>query len=230
MDDYSFGTAIADEFDVGNKLAYSASSEALVRSSNSSITKPLSNHFDPQADHIVLVPLKRDGRTLGTRKALIAALFQDWNVPKVAIDHLFDAREPQGFFAVSTGPIRCLWYHVPVERFNDNFEHCVLHVWQVLDAETSHVRVLALYPSFMKADIIAVLPSFFSRTSGNDDLQWTEIHLILMRVAIATWHRARWAVMSLGTMSVCTFSAFLPEDRTLTLPAPRNGCGYRQGP
>ena len=202
MDDYSIGTARADEFDVANQLVYSAG--ALVRSSDSFKSAPLSTDFDPEADHIVFVSFEKTSHIIGAQKNLIATLFQNWNLPKIAIDHLFSAEDTQGFFTTSSRSIRCCWYHVPVECFNDRFEYSMLHVWQVLDVDTAHIRVLVLYPPFMKADMVAALPSFFADISGHENLQWSHIHLILIRVAIATWQRTRWAVMALGTMRVCS--------------------------
>lgn len=232
MDDHSIDSALADEFDVGNKLLYCDDGGAFTRFANSPVTKRLSNDQDPDADHVVFVSFDRDKRTLGAEKAIIAALFQNWNVPKVAIDHLFDPQPRQGFSVVSTGSIRCCWYHVPVEGINNatgGVKNDTLHIWQVLDDHNSRVRVLVLYPPFMKADFIAALPSLFAGILGQDNLHWSQIHLILIRTAISTWQRTRWLTMSLGSMTVCPLKAVLLEDLILMLPAPRIGRGYRQG-
>lgn len=205
MDGFSIGTAIADEFDNANKLVYSASAGAFARFANSPISKPLSNDCDPRVDQIVFVSFDKDKGILGAKKALIAALFHDWNIPKVAISHLFDPRPVQGFFDVVADSIRCCWYHVPVERLDNatgELKYSMLHVWQVLKADKSRVRVLVLYPPNMKADFIAVLPSFFTATIGQDWLQWHQIHLILMQTAIESWQKTRWIMMSLGSVKV----------------------------
>ena len=232
MDDYSVGTAVADDFDNTNKLVYSASGRALVRFANSPVTKTLSSDYDRGADCIDLVSFDKDKGILGARKALIAALFQDWNVPKVAIDHLFDPRPIQGFFDVSAESICCCWYHVPVEGLSNvkgGLEHSMLHVWQVLDVHTSHVRVLVLHPPFMEAGFIAVLPSFFTGIMDQYNLQWSQIHLILIRTALQTWQRTRWVTMSLGATTVCPLEPVLSENQIMTLLAPKLGFGYWKG-
>ena len=232
MDDHSIASAVADEFDVGNKLRYSPIGGAFTRFANSPVTQGLSNDQDPKADHVVFVSFEKDKRTLGARKASIAALFQNWKVPKVAIDHLFDPQPRDGFFVVSAGSIRCCWYRVPVEGINNatgGVKHDTLYIWQVLEDHNSRVRVLVLYPPFMKADFIAVLPSLFTGISGQDNLQWSQIHLILIRTAISTWQRTRWLTMSLGSMTVCPPKAVLLEYLIVMLPAPRIGRGYWQG-
>lgn len=232
MDDYSIGTAVADDFDNTNKLVYSASGGALVRFANSPVTKTLSSDYDHGADCIVLVSFDKNKGILGAKKALIAALFQDWNMPKVSIDHLFDPRPIQGFFDGSAESICCCWYHVPVEGLSNakgGLEHSMLHVWQVLDVHTSLVRVLVLYPPFMKADFIAVLPSFFTGIMDQDRLHWSQIHLILIRTAVQTWQRTRWITMSLGSTTVCPLESVLSENQIMTLLAPKLGLGYWQG-
>ena len=229
MEDHSIDSAVADEFDVGNKLRYLTGGGAFTRFANSPVTVPLSNNQDPNADQVVFVSFDKDKRILGAEKASIATLFQNWNVPKVAIDHLFDPQPRNGFFVISAGSIRCCWYHVLVERIidaNDGVKHGTLYIWQVLEDHKSRVRVLVFYPPFMKADFIAVLPSLFTPISGQDDLQWSQIHLILIRTALSTWQRTRWMTMSLGAMTVCPLKAVLLECLIVMLPASRIGRGY----
>ena len=232
MDDHSIASAVADEFDVGNKLRYSPIGGAFTRFANSPVIEGLPNDQDPEADHVVFVSFDTDKRTLGARKASIAALFQNWKVPKVAIDHLYHPQPRDGFFVVSAGSIRCCWYRVPVEGINNatgGVKHDTLYIWQVLEDHNSRVRVLVLYPPFMKADFIAVLPSLFTGILGQVNLQWSQIHLILIRTAISTWQRTRWVTMSLGSMAVCPLKAVLLEYLIVMLPAPRIGRGYWQG-
>ena len=232
MDDHSMDNTVTDEFDVDNKLVYLTSGGAFTRFANSPVTQPLSNDQDPKADQVVFVSFDSDKRILGARKALIAALFQNWNVPKVAIDHLFDPQPRDGFFVVSAESIRCCWYRVPVERINNatgGVKHDTLYIWQVLEDHNSRGRVLVLYPPSMKADFIAVLPSLLTGILGQDDLQWSQIHLILIRTALSTWQRTRWMTMSLGSMTVCPLKEFLLEYLIEMLPAPRIGRGYWQG-
>ena len=231
MEDHSIDSAVADEFDLGNKLVYSTGGGAFTRVANSPVTEGFSNNQDPQADHVVFVSFDKDKLILGTEKASIAALFQNWNVPKVAIDHLFDPQPRDGFFVVSAGSSRCCWYHVPVERIDDatgEVKYDTLYIWQVLEDHNSRVRVLVLYPPFMKTDFIAVLPSLFTSIFGQDDLKWSQIHLILIRTAISTWQRTRWVTMSLGSMAVCPLKAVLLERLIVMLPASRIGRGYWQ--
>lgn len=232
MDDHSIDSAVADEFDVGNKLVYLTYGGAFTRFANSPVTEGLSNDQDPQADHVVFVSFDKDKCILGAEKAFIAALFQNWNVPKVAIDHLFNPQPRHGFFVVFARSIRCCWYHVPVEGINNatgGVKHDTLYIWQVLEDDNSRVRVLVLYPPFMKADFIAVLPSLFTGILGRDNLQWSQIHLILIRIALSTWQRTQWMTMSLGSMTVCPLKAVLPGHLIVMLPAPRIGRGYWQG-
>ena len=230
MDDHSIDSAVADEFDVGNKFMYNGG--AFTRFANSPVTEGLSNDQDPKADHVVFVSFDKDKSILGAEKASIAALFQNWNVPKVAVDHLFHPWPRGGFSVVSAGSIRCCWYHVPVQGIKNatgRVKHDTLYIWQVLDDHNSRVRVLVLYPPFMKADFIAVLPSLFSSISGQDNLQWSQVHLILIRTALSTWQRTRWMTMALGTMTVFPLKAVLLENLIVMLPAPRISRGYWQG-
>ena len=215
MDDFSLGTVVAEDFDHANRLAYSASGGSLVRFLNSLVTHPLSKHYDPGVDQIVFVSFDKDKGVLGAEKALIATLFQNWNIPKIAIGHLFDPRPIQGFFDVSAESIYCCWYHVPVERLDNatgKLKYSMLYIWQVWEAEKSHVRVLVLYPPFMKADFIAIMPSFFTATTGQDCLRWPQIHLILIKTAIETWKKTRWMTMSLGSIMVCPIRLRLLEN------------------
>ena len=231
MDDHSIDSAVADEFDVDNKLVYLSNGGAFTRFANSTVSEGLINDQDPKADHVVFVSFDKDKRILGAEKALIAALFQNWNVPKVAIDHLFVPQPRHGFFVVSAQSIRCCWYDVPVEGINNatgGVKHGTLYIWQVLEDHNSRVRVLVLYPPFMKADFMAVLPSLFTGILGQDNLQWSQIHLILIRIALSTWQKSRWLTMSVGSMTVCPLKAILPIHLILMLPAPRIGRGYWQ--
>ena len=231
MEEYSIDSAVADEFDVGNELMYLTSGGAFTRFANSPVTVPLSNNQDPSADQVVFVSFDEDKRILGAEKASIATLFQNWNVPKVAIDQFLDPQPRNGFFVISAGCIRCCWYRVPVEWINHatpGVKHGTLYIWQVLEDHNSRVRVLVFYPPFMKADFIAVLPSLFTHISGQDELQWSQIHLILIRTAVSTWQRTRWMTMSLGAMTVCPHKAVLLERLIVMLPASRIGRGYWQ--
>ena len=235
MDDHSIDSAVADEFDVGNKLGYLPSGGAFTRFANSPVTEGFSKYQDRKADHVVFVSFDRDKHILGAEKASIAALFQNWKVPKVAIDHLFNPQPRDGFFVISAESIRCCWYNIPVEGINNatnRVKHDTLYIWQVLEDHEDHNsrwRVLVLYPPFMKADFIAVLPSLFTDILGQDNLQWSQIHLILIRTALSTWQRTRWMTMSLGSMKVCSLKAVLLEYLIVMLPAPRIGRGYWQG-
>ena len=205
MDDFSLGTVVAEDFDYANKLAYSASGGALVRLPNTLVTHPLSNNYDPGVDQIVFMSFDKDEGVLGAEKALIAILFQDWKMPRAAIGHLFDPRPIQGFFDVFAESIHCCWYHVPVERLDNatgKLKYSMLHIWQVWEAEKSHVRVLVLYPPFMKADFIAVMPSFFKATTGHNCFRWPQFLLILIKTAIETWKKTRWVTMSVGSIVV----------------------------
>jgi hypothetical protein len=232
MEDYSVGTALASEFDITNQLRYSPNGEAFVRSSNSTVTKPLSAEFSPGADHVVVVSFDKDkrGGILGTCKDTIAGLFQDWNIPKAAISHLFVADEPHGLSSVSVESTRCCWYHAPVAHItNGDYGFGFLHVWQVLDVDTSHVRILVLCPSFMTARMKTTLPPLFKDSLGLGDHQWPQMHLALIHAAIETWRTTRWFVMSLGGMSVRTVNA-IEKKFPLTHTAPRNDCSHGQFP
>ena len=212
MDDHSIDSAVADEFDVGNKFVYEHYGRAFTRFANSPVTEGFSNYQDSEADHVVFVSFDEDKRILGAEKASIAALFQNWNVPRVAIDHLFDPKPRQGFFVIYAESIRCCWYRVPVEGINNatgGVKHDTLYIWQVLEEHNSRVRVLVLYPPFMRADFIAILPSLFTSILGQDNLQWSQIHLILIRTALSTWQRTRWMTMSLGAMTVFSLKKVL---------------------
>ena len=231
MDDHSIGTAVADEFDVGDRLAYSTNGGAFSGFAGSPVTEGLPNDQDPMTDHVVFVSFDGDQRILGAEKASIAALFQNWNVPKVAIDPLFDPQPRDGLYVVSAGSTRYCWYRVPVTGIHNatsGVKHHTLYIWQVLEDHNSRVRVLVLYPPFMKADFIAVLPSLFTGILGQENLQWSQIHLILIRTALQTWQRTRWMTMSLGAMTVCPLKAVLIEHLIVMLPAPRIGRGYWQ--
>jgi len=230
MEDYSIGTALASEFDITNQLRYSPNGEAFVRSSNSTVTKPLSAELSPEADHVVVVSFDKKRGALGTKKDTIAGLFQDWNVPKAAISHLFVADEPHGLSSVSVGSTRCCWYHAPVAHLsNTDFEYGTLHVWQVLDVDSSHVRVLVLCPSFMTARMRTILPSLSRHSLGLGDHQWPQIHLALIRAAIETWRATRWFMMSTGGVSVRSVNA-VKRKILLTHTDPRNDCSNEQWP
>jgi hypothetical protein len=229
MEDYSVGTALASEFDITNQLRYSPNGEAFVRSSNSTVTEPLSAELSSGADHVVVVSFDKDPErsTIGTNKDTIAALFQDWNIPKAAISHLFVADEPHGWSSVSTGSTRCCWYHAPVAHITSGgYGFGFLHVWQVLDVDTSHVQVLVLCPSFMMARMKKTLLSLFKNSLGLGNLQWPEMHLAMVQVAIETWRTTRWFVMSIGAMSVRTVNA-LGKGYPLTHTASRDDCSHR---
>ena len=109
MDDHSIDSAVADEFDVDNKVVYLSNGGAFTRFANSPVTEGLSNDQDPKADHVVFVSFDKDKRILGAEKAFIAALFQNWIVPKVAIDHLFNPQPRHGLFVVSARSFRRCW-------------------------------------------------------------------------------------------------------------------------
>jgi hypothetical protein len=230
MEDYSVGTALASEFDITNQLRYSPNGEAFVRSSNSTVTEPLPTELSSGADHIVVISFDKDNEesTLGIEKDTIAGLFQDWNIPKAAVSHLFVADSPYGLSSVSIGSTRCCWYHAPVTHFtNEGHGNGFLHVWQVLDVDTSHVRVLVLCPSFMKATLNTTLLSLFKNSLGLGNLQWPEIHLAMVQVAINTWRTTRWVMMSIGSMSVRIVRA-VGKNFPLTRTASRDGCSHGQ--
>jgi hypothetical protein len=212
MDDYSTGTTPADLFDVDNELEYFSSQGALARSSDSSVSTLLSDYLDPEADHVVIVPFDGAKRALGVRKDIISNLSQDWKVPKAATSFLFNGEKRNGLYSVSITSIRFCWYLVPVvpvQRFETGLRTDYLRVLQVLDANTCRIRVLVLYPPFMTAEIQAMLPSFFADSSLSDDLQWSQIHMTLLRVAIESWLGARAAVMLVGGVGVCTSRTIL---------------------
>ena len=189
MDDYVLGSLKAD-FDTENKFNYSSSPDAVFRSPNSPTLSPLSGDLDADADYIVIIPFEISKRSLGTNKDTVAKLFEDWKIPKVAVSHLFKTDDrPQGFNTIATSSIRCCWYHIQVKEvlFSSagTTEH-LFHVWQVLDTTVSHVRILVFYPPFLAVKLKQVLLSAFKNNLSYDNLQWSEIHLSLIRTVIST--------------------------------------------